>query len=208
MSRDTPNSLQDDIAYMRALAHEGRHTPQLGGIVLMTAGLVFGSAAIIHFLIDYGLLDLPPVSYSLIWGLAMLVFFVTFFVQGRKIERQPGATSAVNRATGAGWMGVGIGVFVMSVSLAVLGFKFQSSQFAMVFPSLIFALYGSAWAVSATMSSLRWQWNLAIAAWIAAPAIAMLVDTPFLWLGYAAGLFLFALVPGLILRRQEPAEVI
>jgi len=29
-----------------------------------------------------------------------------------------------------------------------------------------------------------------------------------LWLGYAAGLVLLALIPGLILVRQEPAEVI
>ena len=208
MSRDANNSLQDDIAYMRALAQEGRHTPQLGGTILITAGLVYGLAAMLHFLIDYGVLALPPVSYSVIWGVAMLVFFATLILQNRQIDRKAGAASAVNRATGAGWMGVGLGTFVMALSLGVLSFKFQTAQFALVFPSLIFALYGAGWAVSATMSGLKWQWNLAIAAWIAAPAIALLVSTPFIWLGYAAGLFLFALVPGLILRRQEPAEVI
>ena len=78
----------------------------------------------------------------------------------------------------------------------------------MIFPSLIFALYGSAWAVSATMSGQKWQWYLAIGSWIATPLIAFLIGSPLMWLGYAAGLFLFALVPGLILMRQEPAEVV
>lgn len=208
MSRDTPNSLQDDIAYMRALAHEGRHTPQLGGNVLMTAGIVFGVAAVVHFAIDYGLISLPPISYSVIWGVAMLVFFAVLIGQVRGQAGRPGVQSPVNRATNTAWMGVGLATFVLALSMGIIGWKTQSPYVAYIFPSLIFALYGAAWAVSAEMSGLKWQWKLAIGAWIAAPAIALLIDTPFIWLGYAAGLILFAFVPGLILRRQEPSEVI
>ncbi|MNN81288.1 hypothetical protein D3C81_1981000 [compost metagenome] len=105
-------------------------------------------------------------------------------------------------------MGVGLGVFVMSLSMGVVGWKVQSPIPSLIFPSLIFALYGSGWAVSATMSAQKWQWRLAIGSWIAAPLIAFLTGSALMWLGYAAGLFLFALVPGLILARQEPAEVI
>ena len=208
MTRNDTQSVQDDIAYMRALAHEGRHTPQLGGAVLITAGLVFGTAAVGHFLIDYGVIDLPPVSYSVLWGAAMLAFFVALFAKMRGGRFKPGALSPVNRATSTAWMGVGLCCFVLSVSMGIIAWKTQSPVVAYLFPSLIFALYGAAWAVSAEMSGLRWQWKLAMAAWVAAPAIALLIDTPFIWLGYAAGIFLLALVPGVILRRQEPAEVI
>jgi len=208
MSRDANNSLHDDIAYMRALAHEGRHTPQLGGAVLITAGAVFGAAAVIHFAIDYGLLSLPPVSYGVLWGGAMLVFFAVLIRQIRGQAARPGALSPVNRATDTAWMSVGLAVFVLSLSMGVIGWKTQSPAVAALFPSMIFALYGTAWAVSAEMSGLKWQWKLAIGSWSAAPAIAPLGRSPLLGLAYAAGLFLFALVPGLILRRQEPAEVI
>lgn len=208
MTRNTPQSVQDDIAYMRALAHEGRHAPQLGGSVLITAGLVFGTAALGHFAIDYGLIDLPPVSYSVLWGAAMLIFFLSLIAQTRGDRFKPGALSPVNRATSTAWMGVGLCCFVMAVSMGIIGWKAQSPIAFYLFPSLIFALYGAAWAVSAEMSGLKWQWKLAICAWIAAPAIALLIDTPFIWLGYAAGIFLFALVPGIILRRQEPSEVV
>jgi hypothetical protein len=208
MTRNTPQSVQDDIAYMRALAHEGRHTPQLGGTILITAGAVFGLSAIGHFLIDYGVINLPPISYSIMWGAAMVVFFATLIGQKRGLAGRPGAGSAVNRATSVAWMAMGLGCFALVVSMVVLAWKTSSSVPLYIFPSLIFALYGAAWAVSAEMSGLKWQWKLSIGAWIAAPAIALLIGTPFIWLGYAAGIFLFALVPGLILRRQEPAEVI
>jgi len=43
MTRDT-QTIQDDIAYMRALAQEGRHAPLLAGPVLVTAAVIFGAA--------------------------------------------------------------------------------------------------------------------------------------------------------------------
>jgi len=208
MTRDQIQSVHDDIAYMKALAQEGRQAPLLGGSVLIAAGLVFGLASIIHYGIDSGIIALPPVAYAVLWGAAMLIFFAVLTIQSRRFGSRPGAQSAANRAAGAGWMGVGLGIFVMSLSMAVIGWKVKSEIPAMIFPSLIFALYGSGWAVSATMSDQKWQWNLAIGCWIAAPLIAFLTGSPLMWLGYAAGLFLFAVLPGVLLVRQEPSEVI
>ena len=208
MTRDQVQSVHDDIAYMKALAQEGRRAPLLGGSILIAAGLVFGLASIVAYGIDSGILNVPPVAYAFLWGGAMLVFFVVLAWQIRKTDRKPGAQSAANRAAGAGWMGVGLGIFVMALSMAVIGWKVQSPIPSLIFPSLIFALYGSGWAVSATMSDQKWQWKLAIACWIAAPLIAFLTGSALMWLAYAAGLFLFALLPGVLLVRQEPSEVI
>lgn len=208
MTRDQIQSVHDDIAYMKALAQEGRRAPLLGGSILISAGLIFGLASIAAYGIDSGILDVPPIAYAILWGGAMLVFFVVLMFQIRRTDRKPGAQSAANRAAGAGWMGVGLGIFVMSLSMAVIGWKVQSPIPSLIFPSLIFALYGSGWAVSATMSDQKWQWKLAIACWIAAPLIAFLTGSPLMWLAYAAGLFLFALLPGVLLVRQEPSEVI
>ncbi len=208
MTRDQVQSVHDDIAYMKALAQEGRQAPLVGGRILVIAGLVFGAAAIIHYAINSGLLDVAPVAYLALWGSAMLIFFGALIVEIRRCESKPGAQSAGNRAASAGWMGAGLGIFVMSLAMGVIGWKTQSSAVAAVFPSLIFALYGSGWAVSATMSGQKWQWYLATGCWIATPMIAFLIGSPALWLGYAAGLFLFAFVPGLILMRQEPTETV
>ena len=201
-------SSQDDIAYIRALAEEGRNTPVLGGGILISAGAVFGLTSAVHYAIASGLITVDPVVYSYIWIGALVVFLVSLMTLKSRLRGKPGARSAVNRAVGAGWMGVGLGIFVMGLSIGVLSFKLQSEVPTYLFPSLIFALYGAGWAVSAAMSGQKWQWWLAIGGWIGAPAIALLIGTPTLWLGYAAGLVLLALIPGLILVRQEPAEVI
>lgn len=208
MTRDQVQSVHDDIAYMKALAQEGRQTPLLGGRILMAAGLIFGLASIAAYGIDSGILAVPPVAYAVLWGGAMLAFLAVLIWQIRQTDRKPGAQSAANRAAGAGWMSVGLAIFFMALSMAVVSWKAQSDVAFMVFPSLIFVLYGSGWAVSATMSAQKWQWKLAIGCWIAAPLLAFLTGSPLMWLGYAAGLFLFALVPGVLLVRQEPSEVI
>lgn len=208
MTRDQVQSVHDDIAYMKALAQEGRQTPLLGGSILITAGLVFGLASLVNYGIAAGVIGMPSVGYLVLWGGAMLVFFAALIIQTRRCASKPGAQSAANRAASAGWMSVGLAIFVMSLSMGVIGWKTHSPLVTLIFPSLIFALYGSGWAVSATMSDQKWQWKLAIACWIAAPAIALLTGSPLMWLGYAAGLFAFALVPGILLVRQEPSEVI
>ena len=208
MPHHDTTSPQDDIAYIRALAEEGRKTPVLGGGILITAGTVFGIASLIHYGIDSGMIAAEPVVYNYVWLGALVLFFIGLIGLKSRIRGKPGARSAVNRAVGAGWMGVGLGIFVMALSMAILSYKLRSEVPVFVFPSLIFALYGAGWAVSATMSGQKWQWWMAVGGWIGAPAIALLFGTPLLWLGYAAGLVLLTLIPGLILVRQEPAEVI
>lgn len=208
MTQDDIRSMKDEIAYIKALAEEGRRTPLIGGSILIAAGLIFGSASVIHWLIEIGALALSPVAYAVVWVGAMATFFACLFVLIGRSKGRPGAASLVNQAVGAAWMGVGLLIFVMSLSIAVISWRVQSPILTFIFPSMIFAAYGSGWAVSATMSKARWQWWLAIGAWAAAPAIAALTGTDWIWLAYGAGLFAFALVPGVLLVRQEPAEVV
>ncbi|AYG94473.1 hypothetical protein D8I30_04210 [Brevundimonas naejangsanensis] len=208
MTRDQVQSVHDDIAYMKALAQEGRRAPLLGGRILVAAGLVFGLAALVHYAAAAGVVMIGGWGFVVLWGVAMAVFFAALMVCIRKDKTKPGAHSLVNRAGGAGWMGVGLATFVLFLSMVVIAWTTRRGDVFLIFPSLIFALYGAGWAVSATMSGQRWQWRLAVGSWIAAPLIAFLTGSPLMWLGYAAGLVLFALVPGLVLVRQEPAEVI
>ena len=203
MTQDPLQSVQDDIAYMKGLAQEGRRAPLLGGSILIAAGLVFGLASLVHWAIASGVLGLRPSALPLVWLGALVIFFGALMIQIGRTRHMPGAKSATNKATGAAWMGVGQAIFVMFLAITILIWRTQDEVIAAVFPSMIFALYGVGWAVSAKMSGQRWQWPLTLGCWVAAPAIALLVNTPELWLGYAAGLFLFAMVPGFMMVRQE-----
>lgn len=207
MTQEDVRSMKDEIAYIKALAEEGRRTPLIGGRILIAAGAIFGGASILHWMIETELLSLPDVAYAVLWLGAMATFFAILFTSGH-LTRRPGGQSMVNQAVGAAWMGVGLLIFVMSLAIGVVSWRMQTEVLTYLFPSMIFAAYGSGWAVSATMTKARWQWNLAIGAWASAPALAFLVNTDWIWLGYAAGLFAFALIPGILLVRQEPAEII
>src|SRR5690606_21799374 len=194
------------IAYMKTMAAEGSRGPLLGGAVLVAAGLIFGTGSILHYLIDADLLILPPIAYSIIWGAAFLLFMAALFAVSTRFRRRPGSHSPANRAFGTAWMGVGLAIFALSISLAVLSWRLGTEAPMAIFPSLILALYGSGWAVSAEMSGQKWLWWLAIGGWAAAPVTALFIGTPLLWLVYAAGRFGRALGPGPILTCQEPAD--
>jgi hypothetical protein len=208
MTQDDIKSMKDEIAYIKALAEEGRRTPLIGGAILIAAGLIFGAASIAHWLIETGVLAVPPIAYAVVWMGALAAFFACLVVLIGRSKGRPGAASLVNQAVGAAWMGVGLLIFAMSISIAVISWRVQNPLLTLIFPSMIFAAYGSGWAVSATMSRARWQWALAIGAWAAAPLIATLVGTDWIWLAYAGGLFALALLPGVILVRQEPADIV
>src|SRR4051812_36060115 len=69
-------SVRDDIAFMRALAEEGRTAPLVGGGILLTAGLVFGAASLGHYAVMSGLIHVSPWAYPVVWFGAAVVFMV------------------------------------------------------------------------------------------------------------------------------------
>ena len=79
MTRET-QAIQDDIAYMRSLAHEGRHAPLLAGPILVTAGIVFGTTSLIQWAIQSGLVRLNPWSQLWVWIVAGVVFAIALTV--------------------------------------------------------------------------------------------------------------------------------
>lgn len=208
MTKDQIQNVRDDIAYMRAMAEEGRKAPLLGASILISAGLIFSAASLIAWAGQTGTAGVTVEASNWIWLGSMILFVVALTVLSRRLGGKPGIMSPVNRAAGTAWMGVGLAIFVLALSMAIITWRFQSGEVMAIFPSLIFALYGSGWAVSAAMSDKKWLWWVTIGAWVGAPLIALLTGDPAQYLVYAAGLLLLTVLPGVILIRQEPAEVI
>lgn len=205
MTNDQIQTLKDDIAYMKTLADQGASGPLLGGSILVAAGLIFGAASIIEWMMATGVVSADGVDHLYLWGASGALFAVALVVLIGRQRRRAGVMSPANRAFGNAWMGVGLGIFSMSIALTLLIMETGAEQIALVFPPLIFALYGSGWAVSAAMSNQKWLWWPAFGGWLAAPAVALAAGRPEMWLVYAAGILLLAFVPGLMLMRREPA---
>lgn len=201
-------AIRDDIAFMRALAEEGRQAPLLGGSMLVAAGAIYGTASIFQWAVLAGVLQLPSVALMVIWGIAVALHLVMVAVLKRGMSAKPGAGSSGNRAMGNAWMGVGWGCFVIFFALGLASWKTRDVNLINFSPSIVLALYGAAWSVAAAMSRATWLKVVAVASFVGAVLIALLMGSLWIWLAYAAALYLLALVPGLVLMRQEPSDIV
>lgn len=208
MTDDKLQSVRDDLAFMRALASEGQKTPLLGGAVLFGAGIIYGLASLAHWAAIKRYIDFGPWTLAIVWFGAMAAFVVLLVTVLRRIERKPGARSPSNRAAGAGWMGVGIAIFAMAMSYVAAAWKLRTDTVLMTFPSLIFALYGAGWAVAAEMTGKRWLWFVAIGSWVMAPLLGLMAGEANQFLAYAAALFLLMALPGFVILRAEPKDIV
>lgn len=193
-----------DIAWMRRLAEEGSNTPFRGASTLMAAGLIFGAASLLHWSVASGLIALPPAAFSGLWGLATLTFLAALTVLTVRRRNQEGVVTLANRASGAVWSGVGIGIFFLGASMAVVGARLGGeSAMAVIWmlPSVIMVFYGLGWAVTAAMLKSRPLWWLAAGSFLAAPLLAALAGEATLYLAYAVALFVLMALPGFLLMR-------
>lgn len=206
MTRET-QAIQDDIAYMRSLAHEGRHAPLLAGPILVTAAIVFGGASIGQWALQSGAFHISPWAQLWLWIASAIIFTVALITLIGRMKGKPGINSAGNKAVGAAWSAVGYGIFVTWLALVALSVRTENWSFMAVMPTAVLVAYGSAWMVGAAMTRTRWMSFTALAAYAGAVAVAWFIGSALIYLVFAVVLMAIALVPGIILMRQEPSEI-
>jgi hypothetical protein len=194
-----------DIAWMKQLAAEGAETPMQGASILMSAGLIFGAAALFHWLQISGLApaaEALPVGIG--WLVATAAFLLALFLIIGQLKRSGGVMTAGNRATGTAWSALGWGIFALFASMAAMSLRGGAASAEVSFgliPSVIMVFYGVGWAVSAAMYRSRPLWGLAMGSFVAAPLLALLSGQAEQYLAYAAALFLLMALPGWLLMR-------
>jgi hypothetical protein len=202
---DDVKAIRADLAFLRALAEDGRRTPLLGGSLLAAAGGCYGLASLIQWLILARIVAVPPVSVFGVWALAVAVHLSIQTRLIRRLAAKPGVDSTANRASRDVWSAVGVGCFVLFAALAVASWKARTGVLIGFAPSIVLVLYGAAWWVAASVSGLAWIRVVAVGSFATAIALGLLSGSTWVWLAYAGALVLLALVPGLALMRQEPS---
>ena len=193
-----------DIAWMRRLAEEGAEAPMQGASILMSAGLIYGSASLFHWAQVSGLLPTNGPVIGIGWLAATGLFLLVLAVILARLKRRGGVVTAGNRATGTVWSSLSWGIFALSGAMAALIWRTgdQGGLIAVALvPSVIMVFYGIGWAVSAEMHRSRALWGLAAGSFVAAPLLALLTGQNEQYLAYAAALFLLMALPGFLLMR-------
>jgi hypothetical protein len=201
-------SVRDDIAFMRALAEEGRSAPLLGGAIMVTAGAVFGGASLAHFAIASSNAAANPWIYPALWMGAGGLFSVILSVLKTRYRGRAGALSPGNRAMRAVWQGVAWAILALFVTLGVASWKLANPVVFGLFPSAILVLYGAAWTLAAKMSGPRWMGWIAALSFVSAAVMPLFLDDAKIYLAYAVALGLTAVLPGVLLMRQEPSDIV
>jgi hypothetical protein len=193
------NAIRDDIAFMRSLAEEGRNGPLVGGSILLVAGLAFGSASLVNWVIFAWRLTRDAWIVNGVWMAAMVVFMAYLFLSGL----MKGRFGSASRAVGVAWSGAGWSMFFVGLSLGIMAYRGHDAYVALVFMPFILAMYGSAWFVAATLTRARWLYAVAAGAFLMALVAAWFaVEGAILYLIYALSLYLLVAAPGFVLMRQ------
>ena len=197
----------DDIAYVRNLAEEGRRTPLLSGPVLVAAAAIFGGASLAQWAIQTGVLDINPWAQLGVWIGAGVLFGAALAMILGRMRRKPGYNSVANTAVGAAWSGIGFLIFAVWLGMVAMGLRTGDWGAMQLMPSLVFAAYGAAWTVAAAMSGQKWINAVALASYAGAVLLAAFVGEPSGYLVFLGLLIGVVLIPGLVLMRREPAEM-
>jgi hypothetical protein len=200
-----PNAAQtarEDIAFMRALVEEGARGPLFGGSILLATGLIYSVAsAAVWVVLTRAPREAGP-SMPWIWGSALLAQFLIMAVLITRIRRGRTAPTRSNLVFARVWNGVGLAIMSCLASFTLTAWTSHRPEVFAAFPAVILALYGVGWMVTASSSTARWTWAVALLSFafaVVSGAFAGSVNLPLL---FALALLVLLAAPGAILIKQ------
>ena len=199
-------SIHEDLAFMKALADDdGRMPPAIGG-QFVAAGLIYGLPVFPAWAVLRGLLPWPQGWVSWIGFGSTLVFVPLLIVMMSRARSRGWSPGPSGRAFGALWTSVALTLLTLGAATVVAGQRLNSPELWQLWPSILFGVYGSAWAgVALVRRSLSWG-LVAFGSYATAVVSALLIgSTPDVLLCTAIGLQLWLTLPGVALMRHARA---
>jgi hypothetical protein len=202
-------AIRDDLAFMRALAQEGRRAPLLIGHNMLLGGIVYGTAGLFAWAVAMHLLVLPPWWEAAIWFAVTPPYMAYCYVRRTQWRNaRPGASAITNRAVHAAWRGIGYALLALGVATAIAAYQMKTMAPFGLFPSIVMAFYGLGWMIAAAMSETKWLRSISIVSFIVAILIAFVSNSKAGFLVMSAALYLLMALPGWLLTRAEPSDVV
>ncbi len=205
--------LASELAYVRSLAEEGRNAPLVGGMHYLIWGGLIGAAALFSYLSSAGVIKLAFVNGFTPWIVAGIGGWILSITMGRRSQAKPGALTIGNQTASSVWFAVGIFMTLFWLTLMVVHDNYTDTGmapyflFSLMFP-VAFGLYGVAFFVTATAARLGWLRYFSYLSWGFAIVSLFLLDSPQRLLVGALGSLACAALPGLILMRREPTDIV
>ena len=163
-------NIASEIAYVKALAEEGRNAPLIGGRFYLIWGGLMGAAALVTYLAAIDLISLGRASGYIPWVTAGVAGWILSFTIGRRAGTKPGALTVGNKTALAVWLSVGIFMSALFITLMIIHDNYTQYGvpayflFFMMIP-IGFGVYGIAFYATATAANLGWLKWFAVLSW-------------------------------------------
>ena len=205
-----PQSMAEDLAYIRDLAEAGQQAPLLGGRYLVWWGALTTLAYLAQYFIIAGTFGLPPEALAYLWGGYVILGLGGSFSLHRTFgPGKPGAASTGNRVSALVWKSAGLflgayftGTFLKASFVAGAGDPFMWSL------PLVVGVYGLAQYVGGMIANSRVLTLAGQVALVATVPAVVLVGSNLSWLVGAAVAAFCILLPGILLMRNEPSATV
>jgi hypothetical protein len=200
-------NLIEDLAYVRALAEEGKHAPLLGGAFLVFWGALNTAAYLAHWAIGADFISFAgDADYAALWALYGVTAGVGSFVLSARLNDKPGTSAIGVRAERAIWAATAIGIGAIAVG-AIIRMAIERDFLAPnTIPPAALAFCGAALIATAALSGQKWLGGFGVVSMLAALAVGAFANAPGIYLCSAAFSAATLIVPGLVLLRREPAQ--
>ena len=205
---DQMQDIRDDIAYMRALADEGRRAPALGGAILLAGGLIWATTSLVAWAVATRLLSLPIGWTGGIWMVGLAVFFIALATLVRRHKGKPGHSAVNNRVMRTAWTAAGWSILTFVLAASVASWRLHTGTPTAMIGPFVLTVYGVGWTIAASMSDQGWLRWTAVGSFAGAVIMACAADSAAQYLIYAAALLLLVALPGFLLMRQEPSTTV
>ena len=190
-------ALREDIAFLRDLADAGRQSPMKGGSILMAAGLIYAACAFITWAAAAH--PMAPLFMPILWFGGTGLFFVALFA----LRGRLGAKSETNKAAGLIWAGAGWALFVIVLSLMLMGYRANGWWIMGAICPIVLATYGAAWTLAGILTKIAWMRVVGFGAFIMALVCAWYaIDVRTMFLLYGVSLLGLVALPGYLAMRQ------
>jgi hypothetical protein len=142
---------------------------------------------------------MPVLFMPVLWFGATGLFFVSLFF----LRRRLGAKTDTNEAAGMLWAGAGWALFVIVLSLMVMGYRSNNWWVMAGICPVVLATYGAAWSVAGILTKAGWMRAVGFGAFGMALVCAWYaLDVPTLFLLYGVSLLGLVALPGYLAMRQ------
>ncbi|WP_425410260.1 hypothetical protein [Hyphococcus sp.] len=213
MNQARSDDLASELAYVRSLAEEGATAPLVSGFYYLLWGGLMGAAALLVYAVAIGFIPAGTIGYFAPWMVAGLIGWAGSLAWGRKSKIKPGALTLGNQTANSVWFAVGVFMTILWIAFMIVHDNYtqfgvpENFLFTLMFP-IAFGVYGVAFYATATAAKLPWLRWFACLAWGFSMLSLFLLGDDLQFLLGGTGCILTAALPGALLMRREPGDIV